>query len=99
MCVGAFPILGDKLNCYRELYYDFPDKVSIKTPLCNEVSITRAPSRVPAASTETVIRAPLSCPVPICCKIEGKARICRCSRLGARVLGLCFLSSYLHRLD
>lgn len=73
MCVGAFPILGDKLNCYTELYYDFPDTVSIKTPLCNEVSITRAPSRIPAASTETVIPAPLSCPLPICCKIEDGA--------------------------
>jgi len=72
MCVGAFPILGDKLNCYMELYYDFPDKVSIKTPLCKEGSITRAPSRVPTASTTAAIQAPLSCPVPICCEIEDR---------------------------
>lgn len=73
MCVGAFPILGDKLNCYTELYYDFPNTASIKTPLCNEVSITRAPSRVPAVSTENVIPAPLSCPLPICRRIEVEA--------------------------
>lgn len=57
--------------------------ISIKPPLCKEVSITRAPARGPAASTEAAIPAPLSCPPPICCKIEDEAWICHCGGAGA----------------
>lgn len=53
--------------------------ISIKPPLCKEVSITRGP----AASTEAAIPAPLSCPPPICCKFEDEAWICHCGGAAA----------------